>query len=127
MSDKHLIQLVVGDWSDDGHGKTSTVTIESSKSKEDTLRAFILGNKKHKLTNYCSDYGDATIPEELILSLAENLPWNFDEDVSYEDFHATPEEYADLWIAVALSADSELIINQKDMPTLNIGGYGCFI
>lgn len=123
---KTLICLVIGDWSGDGHCQTDTVIVESSKSKAETESAFKKGDEKYGLSSVCEEYEDSTIPEKLILQLKDYLPWNFDESLSYEDFSASPEEYADLWIAVARSADPELELNIVEIPWIGIGGYGCY-
>lgn len=126
VGSKTLIQLVVGDWSGDGHCQTDTVIVESSKSKSETESAFKKGDEKFGLSSYCEEYEDSTVPEKLILQLKDYLPWNFDESLSYEDFSASPEEYADLWIAVARSADPDLELHIVQITRIEIGGYGCY-
>lgn len=123
---KTLICLVIGDWSGDGHCQTDTVIVESSKSKAETESAFKKGDKKYGLSSVCEEYEDSMVSEELILQLKDFLPWNFDESLSYEDYSLCPEEYADLWIAVARSADPELELNIVEIPRVGIGGYGCY-
>lgn len=123
---KTLICLVIGDWYGDGHCQTDTVIVESSKSKAETESAFKKGDKKYGLSSVCEEYEDSSVPEKLILQLKDYLPWDFDESQSYADFTATAQEYADLWIAVARSADPELELNIVDIPRIEIGGYGCY-
>lgn len=46
---KKLVKLTLGDWSDDGHGKTDTIIYLSNKSVEEIRKAYKASCKKTKI------------------------------------------------------------------------------
>ena len=42
----NTIRLIIGDWSDDGHGKTSTELISCNRTADELAAAFIIGCEK---------------------------------------------------------------------------------
>lgn len=125
---KNTINLVVGDWSDVGHGKTEAVTIESNLTTEELKKAY---KKATKLLGFdlvehcCEDYEDNKLSENVISKLEScgidtTLLLEGDDQISYETW---PELYCQVcklgnptfeWIFVANDA-------------INIGGYGLFL
>lgn len=125
------IQLIAGDWSDDGHGRTSTYIIECNKSPESVSKAYEKGLKiaGFQGRDFCSDYEDSTVPM-LLVQFLEGRGVKLD---NYEEADAEngwvsvyDEEYVEIYIALAKVGDPTLKITQVNPPTINIGGYGLF-
>jgi hypothetical protein len=79
------IDIVFGDWSDDGHGKYKRVTVSINITKEKMQDAYLSSCKKFgfNLDDACRDYEDSTMPDELYnILVKENYPdvERFDED-----------------------------------------------
>ena len=129
------IKLVIGDFSDDGHGKTETVIVETRHTAEQIIEAFQKGAEKLDLkTTYikgwpllnidglCSNYEDYKFPKDIAAKLGVTLSedvyisafWeNKDINQEWNDFVAKDgklEKYATLsycavWLAIALQGD----------------------
>lgn len=52
---KNQINLTVGDWSDDGHGKSDTFTIKCNLNEEEIMKIMKQQNKKYKF-NFVEDF-----------------------------------------------------------------------
>lgn len=44
--DKYIVELIVGDWSNDGHGQTDVTVIESNLTPSEVKAAYSLGVDK---------------------------------------------------------------------------------
>ena len=66
----YTMQIILGDWSDDGHRKKETVIIESNKSVEELQKAY---RKSYKLTklSFDSDSGGFAEQELQICTMAD--------------------------------------------------------
>jgi len=56
-------KLILGDWSDDGHGKTETFIVESNKPVDEAREAYFEAVKKTGIDfgeQVCRDYEDNT-------------------------------------------------------------------
>lgn len=135
------IQLVVGDWSDDGHGKTSTVVVEADCGKKHLEAAFKRGVEKLgvDVTDACEDYDDDEMPRtvyntikavdpDLVTDSWSKLCFDDEEDHFEEDVvYMAPDMYAVLWMLTAKAGDPDLKWSiVADVPKINIGGYGFF-
>jgi hypothetical protein len=140
----YLINLVVGDWSNDGHSMTETITISSNLKKKDVEKAYKKGAKKLKLDvteDVAADYQDGYIYDDQWKKLAvvgltlENV---FDDDrLSLDEvtdeledggryFSIHPGAFANIWLFVAQQGNPifRFRVNNDDSPNINIGGYG---
>lgn len=137
-----LMYLVVGDWSDDGHGKTEKFLIESNKPIQEVRAAY---NKGCKIAGFdltesaCINYLDNTIPPDILKKLYGVLPdfvktWLFCADTFNADLHLSvpydiecAEFFADIWIQIAQLGDGDLHLEyHHEVESINIGGYGVF-
>lgn len=77
----NIISLVLGDWSDDGHGKTATCVVKSTGTARDVEAAYNAGVDtlvfqygdaiRDMLDSLCEDYEDDAIPGQLRAWLVE--------------------------------------------------------
>lgn len=85
---KNLYKLVVGDWSNDGHGKNDIFIFLSSHSKAEILDAYhksvilsgvsLTGKVMDGLINILSDFEENVIPADAVVRL-QGIGCNFEE------------------------------------------------
>lgn len=126
----HEIQLVMGDWSDDGHGKTETVRIRSNLPALELQAAYLKGVEitgVHLTSSIASEYEDSIFPQEAIDSLAKFgvNPESYLEEYE-DDWIVTAETFHWIWLFIARIGNPELEWEEFRADTLNIGGYGLF-
>lgn len=149
---ENVINLIVGDWSWDGHGKTETITIKSNLTSNEVEKAFeagasILGYNIKQ--DCCRNFEDNFIPIKLWnafldISKKYNLfpAWELGEHITPETVedteyggHEETEEIgidSDLFCSIYLVTCKignenfvwETVDNAEDQIT--IGGYGLF-
>jgi len=138
---KHQINLVLGDWSGDGHNQTATVTIRCNLDKKQLEKAYKAGCKKTGVNfadEVASDFEDNTISKEIVEKLAKHVfkIEDYSEDEQPGESPATGEVgyslwtdgYAAAWMFIAKVGNSELEYEEMtdDSPDIHIGGYGLF-
>lgn len=120
----HIIALVIGDWSHDGHSKVKEIHCESNLDTIELHKAYREGVKLIGFefsAKVCIDYEDNSISEQVI-NLLNSFGGNFNPDLSYLEH----EEYADMWIFIAKLGNPDLKVNIINKKKINIGGYGLF-
>lgn len=128
----YLVNLVVGDWSHDGHCKTEVITISSTFNKTQLERAYKKGTQKigFDLTeDVCSKYEDMSVPVDVIDKLrasgvkVEDL---IEQNENTWSFAFNCEAFAEVWLEIAKLGSPELEYEfcSIDDPNINIGGYG---
>lgn len=131
----YTTKLVMGDWSDDGHGKTEDIVIKSNLTSKQLEAAYKKGVKKLGFDFSevcCADYEDSEVPEEyqeklLKAGLADYLPEDQLEGDGnwFDDFYT--DHYMWVWMFIAHLGDPSLVWeNAKEVNSINIGGYGLF-
>ena len=126
---KHIINIVVGDWSGDGHNVTSTFVMKSNFSREEMKAAYEIATEMvgFDITKHlCQEHEDWYISAELVekfqgFGISLDLEEDFEND---ERFEMTPEDFVNLYIKlINLSAQGfeHEMIKGVDV---NIGGYG---
>lgn len=150
-----ITNLIVGDWSDDGHGKTSTIIIEHNmptlellqraykegciklnirgvaydyEAKPPAFRDIIL---KDVMANQANDYENSSISRELVEALAANgIVYSDHEDSFWIDregsYFEGPEGFARVWMQIAELGRPGLKWFIVENAHINIGGYGLF-
>jgi hypothetical protein len=128
---QNKIELIVGDWSNDGHGRTRMFTIASNLTKAELEKAYEAGVKivgfdpKH----FVEDYQQSYLPAEQILRLIELgiKDWVAPDDDDDEDVEIYPDAYKDIWLFVAKLGNPEFEF-ELNVPseTIKVGGYGLF-
>jgi len=84
---KNKIDLVIGDWSDDGHGKLDTIKISSNLSLREIQTAYNKGKKLVKfdpIQKLCSEYEDRQLfPKDL--ELLKKFGFSKEYELNVED------------------------------------------
>ena len=124
---KYIINLIVGDWSLDGHNQTDTITIESNLGRSEIEDAFKAGSKllDFNLTQkVCTDYEDDGISKVFIDRLRKfNIEVEFDK---YYPGHLNIDSFVKLWLDIAQLGNPKFQYELAGLATINIGGYGLF-
>ncbi len=130
----YTINIVVGDWSDDGHGKTETFVFECSHSPEDVQTAHTKGitAEQHKVIDtIAEEYEDQTLTEDHIRVLEEI---GFDvahmefrnADSEFDEPYITNDEFVNLYWHIVKRGNTEITHSHKIAASITIGGYGFF-
>ena len=137
--DKYKWKIALGDWSDDGHGKTKTLTVETNVPLEHIIKCYKESVEKYlDFSIYvCAEYGDKSINKEqieLFESIGMDMSYYKEEfDEIYESCEIEKEDYIDLLLMFTnLSSDRkiEYSIVKDEFPEFTHGsstfGYGLF-
>lgn len=143
----HATTLVVGDWSDDGHGKTDVIIIHSNIESEKIMGAYRKASKKlgfKLIDDVCTDYEDSMLPTQDLKKLMDHglrLEQIFEpgydeleeakralENESSEGISLWPDSYAKIFLFIVGLGDPTFgyKIVEDDTSRINIGGYGLF-
>lgn len=132
----HTIDLVIGDWSGDGHAKTTTVTILSTHSRSALDEAYKLGVKVTGVdlsAEVAHEYEDNVIATEILEKLeAHGLDKKkvLDDDGFGNDeigYGLWPDSFADIWLFIAKVGDPDFRYKRTQKPAgIRIGGYGLY-
>lgn len=126
----HKISLVLGDWSDDGHGKTDIVTIESNFTPAKIKKAYKKGTELVGVDlteDVCSEYEEHQMtPEHYEVFKASGVLGDLSDESwdRYLDSDTFAELY--LWVAKQGNPEFEYKIVPNSSASINIGGYGLF-
>lgn len=137
--DNYKWKITLGDWSDDGHGKTKVFVIETNVSFKHIVECYKKSVEKYLdfSTYVCAEYGDSSINMEQI-ELFESIGMDmsyYKEEFDNEDerFWVAKEDYIDLLLMfVGLSSDEkiEYSIITDELPEFvhyaSMFGYGLF-
>lgn len=121
---ERLIELRIGDYYDDGHGKSHSILLSTSYNAVIALYRSI----KHLLADIAESYEDNVVTAEQV-KLLESHGANFkdiDSDEG-ENFFLDSDTYADLVLSLMRYEDPtfEYRIVRPEY-SLDIGGYGLF-
>lgn len=145
---KHIISLVLGDWSSDGHGKTDTVNIKSNLDKNELFKSYKKGSKKvgfNFIDEVCSDYEDGLLSKNYLnllvkqgftvdslgndISISNLIEVTEAFEADSEGLDLDTETYTRIFLFITKLGNEKFqyeILKQKDSPTIEIGGYGLF-
>jgi hypothetical protein len=125
----HVMNLVIGDWSDDGHGKTDVNTISCSISNRALEKAYVKGTEIVGFDfseTVAVEWQDSSIPIEKVKRL-EELGWiNRLEDADEESYSIYTDMFLDIWMFIAKLGDPSLQWEKVKNSDVHIGGYGLF-
>lgn len=139
----HATSLVVGDWSGDGHDKTSMTVIRSNLDSKQIMKAYKKASKKlgfSLIDDVAADYEDRTLSRDQLQALVDNgmkldvLGYEYDikeateclEDKDSEGIGIYSEAYRDIFLAIVKMGDESFQWEVSHGDSLNIGGYGLF-
>lgn len=140
----HKLTLVLGDWSDDGHGKTDVVVIATNLDSDQFMEAYKKASKKlgfHFMDDVAADYEDRSLPTEYLQKLIDNgmeLKEVFDsyemkeakaalKDPTAEKVSLWAESYTAILLFIVKLGNPEFEYKfVEDGSRINVGGYGLF-
>lgn len=132
------INLVIGDWSRDGHEKTENVIIKSNLSLVDLQKAYKVGTKEigfDFIKSVAARYEERELKREYLDKLTE---FGYKGSFEYYDYNEESDEegpnidefeYVDILMFICKLGDSSFdyqMIESPEYPRWNIGGYGLF-
>lgn len=139
------ITLVLGDWSDDGHGKSETIVVGSNLDKDEVFKAYQKGSKKlgfNFIDKIAADYEDNWLSSDKLGKLMEHgiTPEKFfsndydlkqaKEALENEDgVGLWTDSYAAIFLLIAKLGNETFeyeILPEDRSSRINIGGYGLF-
>lgn len=135
--------LVVGDWSGDGHDKTSMTVIRSNLNSKQIMKAYKKASKKlgfSLIDDVASDYEDRILSRDRLQVLLDNgmkfevLGLEYEikeakeclEDEASEGIGLWSESYRDIFLFIVKMGDESFQWEVSHGDSLNIGGYGLF-
>lgn len=123
-----VVNLIVGDWSDDGHGKTETYAIESNIERNEITHAYNKALKQNpKLNDFeqlCEGYEDSSIPEEFLDEL-KRLGYQAPAWMEKE-LRISRDEFVDIYLFIVKVGNPAFEYSKVRANEINIGGYGLF-
>jgi len=128
----NIINLILGDWSHDGHGRASITTIRSNLTKPEMDEAYIVGTKKvgfsfiEEVGVDFDDYSGCSIDQEQTDMLEEA---GVDTScIDYSDHRIYEEGFVDIYLDIVKLGDDtfewERVSHEENH--IRIGGYGIF-
>jgi len=93
--------LVLGDWSDDGHGKSDKILVNVSHNVEQVRKAYEKSCKTlgFDIGEVCSDYEENTVSEK-VMDILKTLNYPGYQSLMDEDSCLDIDTYVDLWFWV---------------------------
>ena len=130
-----IIKLVIGDPSGDGHDKTADRLYTVNATAVEVVEAYCKGVDTIgvDITEYCEEYEDSTVPQEVIeklmsygLELEGTLISRLKDCTEPETICLYDQEYFDAYIITALIGNPTLTFESVALEEVEIGGYGLF-
>lgn len=149
-----LHEILVGDWSCDGHGSTKTYIV-ATEDGVSLRNLYSSGCSKigHEDIHdeYCNDYEDNILPGEIATDLYAKFMQNVDilhksfsgklpisvDDVMEElksckeddtnEFYVNPDTWVMLYLMICAVAGKNVTFTFPTLTSTTIGGYGLFI
>lgn len=123
----NIITLTCGDWSNDGHGRTSSGTIRANLCQNDIVKAYKKGAKIIGVdisSDLCKDYQDNAFPEKAKQKYASQ-GMDFSE-YDGEGGYLYPELFTKLYLFTVQVGNPEFKYEVVGDSEITIGGYGLF-
>lgn len=127
------IQIEIGDWSGDGHGKCQTFTFKSNLPAEDVREAYFTAREMYPEIcpeTFCDEYEDSVVPEK-VRKRAKTLGFKFPRDPGPQDLAKFTAWFCMLGnpnLSLKLLKVDRLAFYGVDKKNRHIGfiGYGMF-
>ncbi len=122
----YKLNLVIGDWSDDGHGKTATVTIDSNMMSREVWDAYRAGARLIGV-DLCKDVASDYQESQLGSGVASKfVAAGFaDYELDSEDYMGS-DQFADMFLFTVKKGNPDFSYTRCENEDLHIGGYGLF-
>lgn len=131
-----VIYLTLGDWSNDGHGRTERFAIESNLPRSLFVEAYEAGASKlgvNVMRDVACDYEDGYISEEDLQKFRDaGFLFKFESDFPEENKDPEDgldqEQFVELFLFTVKQGDPSFVYKDVDLNAgnVNIGGYGLF-
>jgi hypothetical protein len=131
----HAVNLVVGDWSDDGHGKTETVMIMSNFDQKQIRAAYKKGVKTLGLDvaeHVCEDYEDSILSLKDYKTLSDK-GFIFSKEIKKivekknDEIYVDTDLFVKMYLFVVKLGEPTFEYEiPKPLQCVEIGGYGLF-
>lgn len=128
----HMIELVVGDWSHDGHEKTKTFRVTCNKTAAKLKTAYKAGVEVCGLDlkdTVAVEYEDSILATEDASKLAAaGIPVAelVDGSSDNDGFCLTTDSFAELYMRIANLGAPDLTWDYVEANQVEVGGYGLF-
>lgn len=126
---KHLVSLVVGDWSYDGHNQTESFTIKSNLTGRQIEKAYAEGAKRLGVDlkkQVACEYEDPKIHKDVLQKFfEEEIPEEF-ADHDGDTYYLDPQSYAELYLLTVMVGDPKFEYEVASVASIGVGGYGLF-
>lgn len=130
---EYRFKIPIGDWSDDGHGKTEDYTIVSNKPIQEVRELYFQACEKlgftldgHDRLSPCSEYQDYQVKEETIEALINyGINISGEEEAAWTEDGLTTYEMCDLVLDFIKVQDKELVLTRvpnADLPMFQFYG-----
>ena len=138
MSLGYTIDLIVGDWSDDGHGNTETFTIQSNLLQGALLDAYRKGCEiaGFDITKFCNHWEKKYLPANVYTRLVElgldveNMEMyehdDSDDSGRKKKYSVWREDFATIYLFLAQLGDPSFRFDRIHTSSIHIGGYALF-
>ena len=130
---EHIVQLIVGDWFEDGHGRHRDVVLKTNFDQRQIEEAYLKGSEilgENILGNYCIQYEDSELPAEIMTKLFNHgfSGRMLDSIYKLEDgsYGASNEDLVAIYLFVCHLGDSNFKYELVEPSRIHIGGYGVF-
>jgi len=129
----YIINLIIGDWAHEGHGKSSIVTIRSTLSKSEIDNAYLEGSKKlgfSFIEEVGVEFGGCLLTQERLDALDEaGVDTSCVTNYGTEGYYIDDEDsFVELYLSIVNLGDDtfewERVGHEENH--IRIGGYGIF-
>lgn len=128
----YLIKLIIGDQSQDGHGRTSELIIDANISSYEIKQAYKKGCKIvgfNLIKKFCISLNDSGFPVECINDLIK-LGFDIKKLSSYmkedEEDYLNEDEFSIIYLFIVSLGYPEFRYTFLESEPISIGGYGLF-
>lgn len=130
---KHLTELVLGDWSGDGHNQSITILIESNLNRDEIYKAYEKTAEEldfDLIQEVAFEYEDNIVTTEqalIINSLGIQLDGKYLIDLeSTEPIDIWKDDFVNIFLAMVKRGNPSFEYKRIEGETIEIGGYGLF-
>lgn len=135
---EHIVDLIVGDWSHDGHEKTETVSIKINITPGELREAYERGRDQvgfDLTSDVANDYEDRKLSNVRMKALVakgydersvERDEYNNESDDYAGDYVLSHDSFVDVWLFIAKLGNPDLTYETLNSASINVGGYGLF-
>jgi len=129
---KQIVDLIVGDWSSDGHGRTEKISIKSNLNKSQIQDAYKKGVEISgvNLEQVCCEYEGTKVPREIYEKLTTAGMYNddvFENEIDEDgdgDLYINAQDFAFIYLFLVELGNPTFRYKIIQPEKINIGGYG---